>query len=301
MDRVRTRTIVAPVAGLSGAGLATLAYAGLIERNAFRLREVEIRVLAPGADPLRLLHLSDLHLTATQKRKRQWIRNLGRLEPDLVVVTGDFLAGLDTVGPVLDALEPLLSRPGAFVPGNNDYYAPRPKNPLRYFVPEKNRVFGPALPWGELAGALTDAGWADVTNRRATLKAGDRAVALAGTDDPHLGRDRYSQVAGPAAPDADLRLGVTHSPEPRVLDAFAHDGYELIVAGHTHGGQLRVPGYGAIVTNCGIDRARARGLSRWGDHSWLHVSPGLGTSPYAPFRFCCPPEATLLKLVPRLG
>jgi uncharacterized protein len=296
---VRTRSIVAPVAALTGAGVTTLAYAGLIERNAFRLRELEIPVLAPGAAPLRLLHLSDLHLTSAQKRKREWIRGLGRLEPDLVVVTGDFLAGLDTVGPVLTALGPLLDRPGAFVPGNNDYYAPRPKNPLRYFVPEKNRVFGARLPWGELAGALVDAGWSDVTNRRATIKAGDRVVALAGTDDPHLGRDRYAKVAGPAAPDADLRLGVTHSPEPRVLDAFAADGYELILAGHTHGGQLRLPGYGAIVTNCGIDRGRARGLSRWGD-SWLHVSPGLGTSPYAPVRFCCPPEATLLKLVPRL-
>jgi predicted MPP superfamily phosphohydrolase len=296
---VRTRSIVAPAAGLLGAGAAALAYAGLIERNAFRLREVEVPVLAPGAEPLRLLHLSDLHLTAAQRRKREWIRRLGRLEPDLVVVTGDFLAGLDAIGPVLAALEPLLDRPGVFVPGNNDYYAPRPKNPLRYFVPEKNRVLGARLPWPALAAAMVDAGWTDVTNRRATVKAGDRVVALAGTDDPHLGRDRYARVAGPADPAADLRLGVTHSPEPRILDALAADGYELILAGHTHGGQIRVPGYGALVTNCGIDRARARGLSRWGDR-WLHVSAGVGTSPYAPVRFCCPPEATLLNLLPRL-
>ena len=296
---MRTRSFVAPAAGLVGAGLATLAYGGLIERNAFRLRELEIPVLAPGAEPLRLLHLSDLHLTSAQRRKREWIHDLGRLEPDLVVVTGDFLAGMDAVGPVLAALEPLLDRPGAFVPGNNDYYAPRPKNPLRYFVPEKNRIFGAKLPWGELAGALTDAGWADVTNRRATVKAGDRVVALGGTDDPHLGRDRYAKVAGPASPDADLRLGVTHSPEPRVLDAFAADGYELVLAGHTHGGQLRVPGFGAIVTNCGIDRGRARWLHRWNAGTWLHVSAGLGTSPYAPARFASPPEATLLTLTAR--
>jgi uncharacterized protein len=295
---MRARSLLVPAAALTGAGVATLAYAGLIERNAFRLRELEIPVLAPGADPLRLLHLSDLHLTSAQKRKRAWIRDLGRLEPDLVVVTGDFLAGMDAVGPVLAALEPLLDRPGAFVPGNNDYYAPRPKNPLRYFFPEKNRIFGAKLPWPDLAATLVDAGWADLTNQRGTLKAGDRVIALAGTDDPHLGRDRY--VSAPADATADLRLGLIHSPEPRVLDALTADGYELILAGHTHGGQLRIPGYGAIVTNCGIDRARARGLSRW-NHAWLHVSPGLGTSPYAPVRFCCPPEATLLKLVPRLG
>ena len=85
----------------------------------------------------------------------------------------------------------------------------------------------------------------------------------------------------------------------KVLDAFTADGYPMILAGHTHGGQVCVPFYGALVTNCGIDRARVKGLNRHHD-AWLHVSAGLGTSPYAPVRFCCPPEATLLKLVPRL-
>jgi uncharacterized protein len=297
---VRTRSVLVPAAGLVGAGAATLAYAGLIERNAYRLRHFDVPVLPPGARPLRLLHLSDLHLTSAQRRKREWIRGLGRLEPDFTVVTGDFLAGMDAVGPVLAALEPLLDRPGAFVPGNNDYYAPRPKNPLRYFVPERNRVLGAKLPWPDLATAMVDAGWTDATHARATVKAGGHVIALAGVDDPHLGRDRYARIAGPADPAADLRLGLTHSPEPRVIDAFAADGYELVLAGHTHGGQLRVPLVGAIVTNCGIDRARARWLHRWNDRTWLHVSAGLGTSPYAPARFCCAPEATLLNLLPRL-
>ena len=69
-----------------------------------------------------------------------------------------------------------------------------------------------------------------------------------------------------------------------MLDGFAGDGYDLVLAGHTHGGQLRLPPYGAIVTNCGIDRSRARGASRWGVHMWLHVSAGLGTAPTAPVR-----------------
>jgi predicted MPP superfamily phosphohydrolase len=83
-----------------------------------------------------------------------------------------------------------------------------------------------------------------------------------------------------------------------VLDAWSADGVDLLLAGHTHGGQVRLPGYGAIVTNCGIDRARAKGLSTY-ESSWLHVSPGLGTSPYAPIRFACRPEATLLRLTAR--
>lgn len=296
-----TRTILPPAAGLAAAGAATLAYAGLVERNLFRLRRFDVPVLAPGAAPLTVLHLSDLHLTASQRRKRDWIRRLDGLDPDFVAVTGDFLAGADAVEPVLAALGPLLDRPGAFVPGNNDYYAPRPKNPLRYVVPEKTKVFGDPLPWPEMAAALSGAGWVDLTHRRAIVKADGRAIALAGTDDPHLGRDRYSLVAGPADPTADVRIGLTHSPEPRVLSAFAADGYQLLLAGHTHGGQLRIPGIGALVTNCGIDRARARWLHPWDDRTWLHVSAGLGTSPYAPVRFACPPEATLLKLVARLG
>ncbi|HEU4348869.1 MAG TPA: metallophosphoesterase [Actinoplanes sp.] len=296
---MQTRPHLLPAAGLVAAGAAALAYAGLVERNVFRLRRFDVPVLAPGAPPLTVLHLSDLHLTSAQRRKRAWIRGLDRLEPDVVITTGDFLAGSDAVEPVLEALEPLLRRPGAFVPGNNDFYAPRFKNPLRYFVPEKTRVFGPRLPWPELAAELAAAGWVDATHRRATLKAGDRTVALAGTDDPHLGRDHYPWIAGPADPAADVRIGVTHSPEPRVVECFAADGYDLVLAGHTHGGQLRIPLFGALVTNCGIDRGRARWLHHWDDFTWLHVSAGLGTSPYAPVRFACPPEATLLTLVPR--
>jgi predicted MPP superfamily phosphohydrolase len=297
---VDPRSILAPAAGLAAAGAATLAYAGLLERNLFRLRRFDVPVLAPGSAPLRVLHLSDLHLTAAQRRKREWIRRLDRLDPAFVAVTGDLLAGPDTVRPVLAALESLLNRPGAFVPGNNDYYAPRPKNPLRYLVPERERKFGKPLPWADLAQALAAAGWVDATHRRAGVKADGRVIALAGTDDPHLRRDRYAKIAGPADVDADVRIGLTHSPEPRVLSAFAADGYDLVLAGHTHGGQLRLPGIGAVVTNCGIDRARARWLHRWDAGTWLHVSAGLGTSPYAPVRFACPPEATLLNLVARL-
>ncbi len=116
-------------------------------------------------------------------------------------------------------------------------------------------------------------------------------------DDPHIDRDAYSP--GTASASADVRIALAHSPEPRVLDAFAADGYDLLLAGHTHGGQVRVPGVGALVTNCGLDRHMARGLHRWAGTSWLHVSAGIGTHPTAPIRFACRPEASLLTLIPR--
>jgi len=288
-------------------GLATAAAAGLAyarwEAQSYRLRRIEVPVLPAGADPLRVLHLSDVHLTPRQHGKQEWLRRLATLEPDLVVDTGDNLAHVEAVPPLLDALGPLLARPGVFVLGSNDYYAPRLKNPAGYLA-GPSTVVGALrrLPTESLVAGLTASGWQDVDNARATLEVQGLRIDVVGTDDPHLRRDRYLDVAAPADPAADLTLGVTHAPYRRVLDAMTGDGVDLVLAGHTHGGQLAVPGYGALVTNCDLPTRYAKGLHEWQvrrQRSWLHVSAGLGTSPYAPVRFACPPEATLLTLLPR--
>ncbi|WP_433249590.1 metallophosphoesterase [Streptosporangium sp. CA-135522] len=286
---------------LLGVGMAGLAYASVVERNAFRLRRFDVPVLKPGQRPVRILHLSDLHLTPGRRMLINWVRSLGDLKPDLVVNTGDTIAHPDAVGPLLHALEPLLSRPGLFVYGSNDLYAPRPKNPARYLWRTSkgdHRQTIPSLPWEELGAGMAVEGWLDMNNTTARIKVGDLDVAVGGIHDSHINRDRYDLIAGPAPAEADLRLGVMHSPEPRNMTRFAADGYQLLLAGHTHGGQLCIPFYGALVTNCGIDRARVKGLSRH-DSAYLHVSAGLGTSPYSPVRFACFPEASLLTLVPR--
>lgn len=288
-----------PRAALAAAAALTagLTWAGGYEVRAYRLRRARVPVLPAGQRPLRLLHLSDLHLVPEQRRLRAFVRSLAGLEPDLVVNTGDNLAHPDAVPAVLDAFGPLLDRPGVFVRGSNDYYAPRRKNPARYLLPDSGgRHLGRPLPWADLTDGLTSAGWLDLDNARDRLAVDGRTVDLRGTDDAHLHRDRYPDVAGPLAPDADLTIGVTHAPYRRVLDGMAADGVPLLLAGHTHGGQLCLPAYGALVTNCDLPRRQASGVSRWGD-SWLHVSAGLGTSPYARVRFACPPEATLLTLV----
>jgi predicted MPP superfamily phosphohydrolase len=289
------------------AGGAAFGYASIIERNWFALRRFEIPVLPPGAEPIRVLHVSDVHLTPGRHRLMSWIRSLDALAPDLVVNTGDSIAHAEAVLPLLDALGPLLDRPGVFVYGSNDIWAPIPHNPFRYFRgPSRRRRDVPELPWAELGSGLAAAGWLDMNNARGRIKAGNLDIEVGGVHDSHIKRDRYEEIAGPTDPSADLRLGVMHSPEPRVMDQFAADGYDLLLAGHTHGGQVCVPVVGALVTNCGIDRDRASGLSRHPlqgnqDRPWLHVSAGLGTSPWAPVRFSCRPEASLLTLVPRIG
>ncbi len=295
------RAIAVPVAALAAAA-AGLVYAGGYEVHAYRLRRVTVPVLAPGARPLRVLHITDLHLTPNQQRKRDWVRALAGLEPDFVIDTGDNLAHLEAVPSVLDALCPLLELPGAFVMGSNDYYVPTPKNPLRYLKPESEvELNKDMLPWEDLRDGFVEAGWVDLNNARGRIKADHREIELVGTDDPHIGRDRYADVSGPPDASADVAIAVTHAPYRRILDPMVADGFPLVLAGHTHGGQLCVPGVGALVTNCDLPRQQAKGLSRWsngGRTSWLHVSAGLGTSPYASVRFACPPEATLLTLVP---
>ena len=290
-----------------GVGAACFAYGSLYEVRAHVLRRVSIPVLPAGALPIRILQVADLHLTPKNTARARWVSLLAGLEPDLVIDTGDNLAHADAVPTVLDALGRLLDRPGVYVWGSNDYYAPTFKNPVRYLL-EPSRM-GSAqpieLPWRDLARAFTDAGWLDLTEQRATLEINGVRLGFRGTDDAHLRRDRYALVAGPVdRSEVDVAIGVTHAPYRRVIDAMAADGMDLIVAGHTHGGQVCVPGHGALVTNCDLDAGRVKGLSL---HSagrktaYLHVSAGLGTSPYAPFRFACRPEATLMTLVPRIG
>jgi len=289
------------------AGAAGLAYARW-EAEQFTLRRVTVPVLGEGHDPIRVLHLSDLHLVPGQRRKQSWVQSLRELNPDLVVGTGDFMSHQDAVPHVLDTLDPLSDVPAAFVLGSNDYFAPKPINPAKYLRgPSQLQPNRPMLPWPDLVAGLVDLGWVDLTHRSELVKVNGRLIDLRGVDDPHISRDRYALVAGAYSRDADLRLGVVHAPYLRVLDGFANDGTDLIIAGHTHGGQLRLPIYGTLVTNCDLDRRRARGLSFHQSpgapgspqhRSALHVSAGLGTSPYAPFRFNCPPEATLLTLVP---
>ena len=298
---------------VAAAGLGGLGYASLIERNAFVLRRRSVPVLPRGHRPLRVLHLSDLHLVPGQRRKATWVRSLAGLRPDLVINTGDSLAHPEAVAVAIETFAPLFDVPGVFVLGSNDYFAPQLKNPLRYLTARSRKGTGESarLPTGDLVKGLRDGGWVELTNARAHVAVGGAEIEFVGVDDPHLKYDRYALVAGAADPTALLTIGVTHAPYQRVLDAMTSDGASLVVAGHTHGGQLCVPGYGALVTNCDLDSGRVKGVSRWwpgagadllapvpSDAAWLEVSAGLGTSPYAPVRFACRPEATLLTLEP---
>lgn len=304
--------LLACVAGLGAASVAVSA-ASYRETLKFQLHEVTVPLLEPGTlpadwDSFRLLHVSDLHMLDKQHHKQEWVAELDELDPDLVVNTGDNLGEKEGVPGVLRALGPLLERPGVFVFGSNDYFAPRPVNPFIYLLGKKRKPSDEQLPWKGMRAAFIERGWHDASNATVEFAIDPAAtgsltspakikLAIAGVDDPHHELDDYSQIAGRPNSDADLAIGLSHSPEPHVLDHFAADGYQLVLSGHTHGGQLCLPGGRAIVTNCGIDRSRVRGLSRWTERMWLHVTNGLGNSKYVPFRTFCRPSATLIHIV----
>ncbi|WP_206323694.1 metallophosphoesterase [Streptomyces sp. HNM0574] len=295
---------------LTALGAAGVGYAAGVEPRAFRIRRFTVPVLPRGMHPLRVLQISDIHMVSGQRKKQRWLRSLAGLRPDFVINTGDNLSDPEAVPEVLDALGPLMQFPGAYVFGSNDYYGPKLRNPAKYLMERATGKHGlngnaPAVgavhnPWEGMRDAFDAAGWAGLTNTRGRIKLeGGQEVALTGLDDPHIKRDRYEQVAGGPELGADLSLAVVHAPYLRSLDAFTADGYPLILAGHTHGGQLCIPFYGALVTNCDLDPGRVKGLSSHragGNESYLHVSAGCGANRYTPVRFACPPEATLLTL-----
>ncbi len=270
---------------------------------AFQLREVELPILPKGSPELKVLHFSDLHLTPRRKREIADIRSWAELKPDLVISTGDFLGHRDAINTALYALEPLLDTPGLFVFGSNDYYGPRFKNPLSYLKKDDGRrILGERLKTKDLDLRLQARGWKNLNTSKVKLAINGLSIEARGTDDAHLEFDDYSLVSGVRDKSVDLSIGVTHAPYKRIIDAMAADKLDLIFAGHTHGGQIRVPWYGgtrSLTTNCDLPNWRSRGLTQLGHEPYLHVSAGMGQSKFAPFRFLCETEKTILCISER--
>ena len=267
---------------------------------AYKVRNAILPLLPKGSRDIKVLHFSDLHLTPNKKREIADIKSFADLKPDLVISTGDFLAHKDSVKTVIAALDELLDLPGLFVFGSNDYYAPQFKNPLSYLRKDNGvRNLGNKLPWQSLKKQLVKRGWQDLNHNKIKLKVNGVVIEARGTDDAHLELDDYRKVEGKVSKAADLAIGVTHAPYERIIAAMAQDKLDLIFAGHTHGGQIRLPWVGgskSLTTNCDLENWRSRGVTKVNDEPWLNVSAGVGMSPFAPIRFACPPEVSLITL-----
>lgn len=277
--------------------ILVLAFAGLVwgivEARLYRTRKHTIEVLPPGGKMIRVLQVSDLHFRRGQSRLESFVRSLGSDAYDLVLATGDLLGDPASVDRCFSALNTLRAPVRCFVLGSSDYYAPKFKNYLDYFLGRKTHGTR-KNPTDHFRRLLTDAGWTDLTNVDMEMEIGGLTTQVTGMDDPYLKRDDRSLLHRKAS--VPFSLCVVHDPSP-YLDV-AKAGYDLMISGHTHGGQVRFPFIGAVVTNSRLPPRYARWATRL-NGTWLFVSPGLGTGPYAPIRFMCPPEASVLELTVR--
>lgn len=273
-----------------------------IERYLFVVRRETVKVLPANSAPITALHIGDIHLAPWQKRKAKFVHSLGALKPDLVINTGDNLGHTDAIAPALTALAPLMERPGVFVNGSNDYYAPVLRNPLGYLAKPSDRSEGPALDTARLVAGFRSAGWLNLNNREGQISINGLKIGFMGVDDAHDELDNLTSIPTQAnsLTSCDLVIGVSHAPYLRVLEAMGSNGASIIFAGHTHGGQVCLPGIGALTTNCDLPAKYAKGISTWrfaGRDVILNVVAGLGHSIYAPVRFFCRPEVRLITLV----
>jgi uncharacterized protein len=283
------------------AGAACVAYGTLIERRWYRLRRVVLPKALRDRGRLSVLHLSDLHLIPGQHHRVEFLASLADLEHDLVVITGDLLGAEGAEDLAADAVAPLTARgqQGLVVLGSNDLFGPVLKSPVAYFTRPERRVHGAVLDTSRLLDRLADHGYRTLSNEATVVSTPAGEVGIGGMDDPHLPTMQIPEAAAVTPPGDDGRLvdlGVVHAPYTAALDVLVEAGHDVLLSGHTHGGQVRIPPFGALVGNCDLPLDQIRGPSRYRDR-WLHVSPGLGHSRYAPFRFACRPEATLLELI----
>ena len=269
-----------------------------IERYLFTVREDSAEVLPSGSKPIRVLHISDFHVAPWQKRKLRFVAQLEKLNPDLVIDTGDNLGHPNAIAPTLEALEPLTKRPGAFVNGSNDYHAPGMRNPLAYLMRPSDPSHAKPLDNATLVAGLAKNGWLNLNNASGTLTIQGTKIGFVGVDDPHDGLADYGSVQKPK--DADVIIAVAHAPYLETIDTFGFS--QVLFAGHTHGGQVCLPGGRALTTNSDLPTRYARGQSIWNTEKGrvvLQVCAGLGTSIFAPVRFFCRPEVRLVTLLPK--
>jgi hypothetical protein len=255
-----------------------LLYAWVIEPNWIEItrHDVWFKNLPEEFNGLVVAHLSDLHMRGYGARERRVLTRLAEIRPGLIAITGDFtLEGSDstTIRRFLDDLRTLKPAFGVWaVLGNHDHWYP------------------PATSDEAVRNFFSDAGVALLVNEWGRIGRGLDTLSLVGVDDPFSGLDNLG-VALRGTQRTPFAVLLTHSPQIFMKADLIK--FDLVLAGHTHGGQVRLPGIGALWLPAGSEDYESGWF--YGQHAQMHVTRGVGTS-ILPFRFLCRPEIALITL-----
>ncbi len=256
-------------------------YARFVEPGWLRLSRHEIPLQPEKAAPIRLVQLSDLHASRVVSLDyiAQAVNDVVALKPDLICLTGDYITGKYDR---FDAYAEVLARLPRCAPtvaslGNHDGGAWARHVHLSYSTPT------------EVCDLLRQGGIRLLRNEREVITLNGRRLNLVGLGDLWAGEFR-AQGLFATARTSDPTLVLSHNPDTK--DLLANVPWDLLLSGHTHGGQMRVPLYGAPYAPV-RDRRFVSGLHRWNDR-WLHINRGVGN--LFGIRFNCRPEISLLTL-----
>lgn len=279
---LRRRRWLWALGSLGLAGAAGAAYTRFCEARWLEVTHHGVPLRPTGREPIRILHLSDLHASACVPLK--FISEAVRLglaeKPDLICLTGDFItkhfAGWDAYAAVL---KPLAAAAPAFAClGNHDggVYSSR----AEHFHPPNH---------ADIRRLLEESGARCLLNESVEVLVHGRRLRLVGVGDLWSRELRATEAFTMVPPDAATVL-LMHNPDGK--DAVADFHWDLALCGHTHGGQLRLPGLGTPFAPV-RDHRYVAGLNRWRDR-WIFTTRGVGN--LHGLRFNCRPEVSLLTL-----
>jgi len=275
-------------------------YACLIEPRWFRIRKIPITVNKSLAAPLTILHLSDTHFCGYQKYKERFFKRLRHLTPDLVFITGDIIdcnAGIQQAAHFISRIP---ARLGHFaVLGNHDYFDYHFYDNYAYHILGKKSV-GALNPNDVdlLSKTLADHQITLLQNSAVTLEDHNLKIQIFGTDDPVTKKAKMDETLISMHSNA-LNLLLTH-----LIDSIQHlpktQVPDVVFSGHSHGGQVQLPGIGPLIVDTRMGKNFAEGIRSFQGMT-LCISRGLSATRTQLFRFLCRPEALWIEIRPQGG
>jgi hypothetical protein len=278
------------------AALLLVLWVTVIEHRLFRVRRVVLDADRLGLPPLRILHVTDTHFHGRDGAILRFLGHVAAREDfDLVFLTGDLIdspSGLDAAEAVAGMFRPSL---GTFaVLGGHDYAQLDPVKTYRFLLTRRaQEAFAGDNPADDLVARLEAAGVRVLEDSAASVRPpAGRPFAVVGLRDAFVFEPDSEAAWRKVEPDLPV-IAIAHSPD--VVREVSRRGASLAFFGHTHGGQVRLPIVGAVVTRCTLPRRLVRGVFRQADTVFI-LNNGLGTSPAIPYRLLCRPEVTVAVL-----